>query len=143
MADKMEGVETTAVDTGKGATSQQLSDCKLTMACPLRCVNIAIAITANFTLLDQAVAQFDGRFTLRVLRSISSIRKNPHLHEALLSAISHLYSGHADTPSKRYLLAALGQGKSSSTNGDASHKTSGSEPLPEAFVYLAVLVQVE
>ncbi len=32
-------------------------------------------IKSNFTLLDRAVSQFDARFSLRALRSISSLRK--------------------------------------------------------------------
>src|SRR6185436_4120256 len=32
-------------------------------------------ILSNFSLLEKAVAQFDTRFTLRALRSISSLRK--------------------------------------------------------------------
>jgi 26S proteasome regulatory subunit N3 len=99
------------------------------------------AITGNFALLEQAVAQFDGRFTLRVLRSISSVRKSKHMAEAISIAISHLYSGVGEVPSRQFLLTALGHTQNGALNGDA-HKTGGSEPLPEAFVYLAILVQV-
>ncbi|OTA25030.1 hypothetical protein BTJ68_12116 [Hortaea werneckii EXF-2000] len=36
-------------------------------------------ITNNFTLLNAAVDAFDSRFTLRALRSISTLRKAPQL----------------------------------------------------------------
>ena len=98
------------------------------------------AITANFALLEQAVSQFDGRFTLRVLRSISSARKSSHFLESLTDAINTLYASHPESPAKHFLTNALGKSKSESINGDS--KTGQGEPLPEAFVYLAVLVQV-
>ena len=98
------------------------------------------AITANFALLEQAVSQFDGRFTLRVLRSISSTRKSPHFLESLTNAINTLYASQPDSPAKRFLTTALGQGKSGSANGDT--KAGHGDASPEAFVYLAILVQV-
>ena len=98
------------------------------------------AITANFALLEQAVSQFDGRFTLRVLRSISSARKSPHFLESLTDAINTLYASHPESPAKDFLTSALGKSKGGSTNGDS--KPGQGEPLPEAFVYLSVLVQV-
>jgi len=97
---------------------------------------------SNFALLEQAVGQFDGRFTLRVLRSISTTRKSPHFTEALTNAIANLYTSFPDAPSRSFLLTALGQNKIGTTNGDASHKAGSGEPLPEAIVYLAILVQV-
>lgn len=102
-----------------------------------------VAITSNFALLEMAVQQFDGRFTLRVLRSIPTARKSPHFQEALANAIGSLFAGNPEAPAKHFLVTALGRSKSSSiTNGDATHKTQSGDPLPEAFVYLAILVQV-
>ncbi|KAF2152668.1 26S proteasome non-ATPase regulatory subunit 3 [Myriangium duriaei CBS 260.36] len=126
MAEKMEGVETAVPEQPKGQTSQQATD----------------AIVANFALLDQAVNQFDGRFTLRVLRSIPGTRKSPHFTEALSNAITHLYSSNTDSPAKKFLLTGLGANGAGVTNGDAAHKPSSGEPLPESFAYLAILVQI-
>lgn len=99
------------------------------------------AIIANFELLEKAVAQFDGRFTLRVLRSISSMRKSDHLSQAITSAITSLYASASESPSKRFLETAL-KSSSASANGHAAPQTQDSDVLPESFVYLAVLVQV-
>jgi 26S proteasome regulatory subunit N3 len=95
---------------------------------------------ANFALLDQAVARFDGRFTLRVLRSISSMRKSPQLQDALSTAVASLYASHQDSPDKRFLESALQKTSSAPANGDA-HKEG--DVLPESFIYLAVLIQVQ
>jgi len=100
------------------------------------------AITANFALLEQAISQFDARFTLRVLRSISSTRRSPHFAEALSNAIDTLYASHPDAPSKHFLTTALGKSKGDGANGNTSQKPTAGEPLAEHFVYLAILVQV-
>lgn len=142
MADKMEGVETTTSETPKGQTSKQLtSGTSIQGLVTLHRSDCQTAITANYTLLEQAISQFDARFSLRVLRSISSTRKSPHFAEALLNAINDLYASHPDAPSKHFLTAALGKSKGA-LNGSASHKPTAGEPLAEAFVYLAILVQV-
>jgi hypothetical protein len=98
------------------------------------------AIIANFALLDQAVARFDGRFTLRVLRSISSVRKSSHLHDALSTAIASLYASHQDSPDKHFLESALQKKSSAPANGTANKDE---HILPESFIYLAVLIQVQ
>lgn len=100
------------------------------------------AITANLALLQQAVAQFDARFTLRVLRSVPSMRKSPHIKEALTKAITALYTSTPDAPSKRFLESALNSADKSVANGHAPPQLQSSPILPESFVYLAVLVQV-
>ncbi|KAH0250380.1 hypothetical protein KCV00_g351, partial [Aureobasidium melanogenum] len=123
MADKMEGVEVASAPVDNAPTAEQLSQ----------------SIIANFALLDQAVARFDGRFTLRVLRSISSMRKSPHLLDALSTAVASLYASHQDSPDKRFLESALQKTSSAPANGNASKD---GDVLPESFVYLAVLIQV-
>ena len=113
-------------------------------------------IKANFLLLERAVAQFDARFTLRVLRSISSVRK--HLSPDLLSQlIIETYT--STSPIAKTLLAALGRENASFETADDSlemeidgqtkdktqaGKTSASpkEILPEIDTYLSVLVQI-
>ena len=113
-------------------------------------------IKANFLLLERAVAQFDARFTLRVLRSISSVRK--HLSPDLLTQlITETYT--STSPIAKTLLAAIGKENASfESAGDGlemeidgqtkdktqAGKTSSSpkEILPEIDTYLSILVQI-
>ena len=114
-------------------------------------------IKANFALLDRAVAQFDARFTLRVLRSISSIRK--HLSPDLLAqVITETYT--STSPVAKPLLAALGKEDASFEGPDASSEmdvdtgakdksqstskpaTVAKDVLPEVDTYLSILVQI-
>lgn len=93
-----------------------------------------IDIKANFTLLERAVSQFDARFTLRVLRSMSSIRKqlSPDL---LAQIITETYA--STSPVAKTLVAAIGK-------EDASFETSSGakDVLPEVDFYLSILVQI-
>lgn len=103
-------------------------------------------IKSNFTLLERAVAHFDPRFTLRVLRSISSMRK--HLTpEVLAEVIVETYSASSSTAS--FLLEALGQTNafenvpaSSQMEVDSDKKPIPKETLAEVDVYLSILVQI-
>ncbi|KAJ5531101.1 hypothetical protein N7527_004494 [Penicillium freii] len=103
-------------------------------------------IKSNFTLLERAVAHFDPRFTLRVLRSISSMRK--HLTpEVLAEVIVETYSGSSSTAS--FLLEALGQTNafenapaSSQMEVDSDKKPIPKETLAEVDAYLSILVQI-
>ncbi|KGO37311.1 Winged helix-turn-helix transcription repressor DNA-binding [Penicillium expansum] len=103
-------------------------------------------IKFNFTLLERAVAHFDPRFTLRVLRSISSMRK--HLTpEVLAEVIVDTYSASSSTAS--FLLEALGQTNafenapaSSQMEVDSDKKPIPKETLAEVDAYLSILVQI-
>lgn len=101
-------------------------------------------IKTNFTLLDRAVAHFDPRFTLRVLRSISSMRK--HITpEVLAEVITETYS--ASNSTATFLLEALGQADAfenatSNMEVDSEKKAASKEVLPEADAYLSILVQI-
>ncbi|CAG8095610.1 unnamed protein product [Penicillium salamii] len=102
-------------------------------------------IKTNFTLLERAVAHFDPRFTLRVLRSISSMRK--HLTpEVLAEVIVEVYSPSSSTAS--FLLAALNQvnafenAPSNSQMEVDSEKAAPKETLAEVDAYLSILVQI-
>ncbi|KAJ5152944.1 26S proteasome regulatory subunit rpn3 [Penicillium canariense] len=104
-------------------------------------------IKNNFTLLERAVAHFDPRFTLRVLRSISSMRK--HLTpEVLTEVIVETYSASNSTAS--FLLDALEQAgafesdlASSKMEVDSEkNKAVPKEVLPEVDAYLSILVQI-
>ncbi|KAG0636105.1 proteasome regulatory subunit C-terminal-domain-containing protein [Tuber brumale] len=97
-------------------------------------------IKENFTLLERAVSLFDARFTLRVLRSLSSLRRrlNP---EILSKIVAETYPG--DHPSSRRLTTAIG---SSASRMDLDSPSEGSKDggalLPEIDIYLHLLVQI-
>ena len=114
-------------------------------------------VKANFALLERAVAQFDARFTLRVLRSISSIRK--HLSQDLLTqVITETYNSTSYVA--KTLLAALGKEDASFKSPEASSEmdidtqakdksqntgkttTTPKDILPEVDTYLSILVQI-
>ncbi len=107
-------------------------------------------IKANFVLLERAVAQFDARFTLRVLRSMSSVRK--HLSPDLLAqVITETYS--SNNPVAKTLLAAIEKEDVSFESSDAASemeidgqtkdKTSkNKDQLPEVDIYLSILTQI-
>ena len=102
-------------------------------------------IKTNFTLLDRAVAHFDPRFTLRVLRSISSMRKyiTP---EVLAEVIVETYQASSQTAS--FLLDALDKSNAfedanSKMEVDSEkNKAASKETLPEVDAYLSILVQI-
>ena len=101
------------------------------------------------------MTQFDARFTLRVLRSISSVRKylSPDL---LAQVITETYTSY--NPVARTLLAALGKQDASFGSCDASLDMEIDQPskdkalsksssvskeiLPEVDTYLSILVQI-
>ncbi|KAH0845575.1 hypothetical protein AYO21_05504 [Fonsecaea monophora] len=105
-------------------------------------------IKANLPLLERAVSQFDPRFSLRVLRSISSIRK--HLSAYVIASVvtqtwatptataMSLLSAVKDDPSFPAQQVEEWHSKRDTVQQKASHK----EILPEVDVYLSILVQV-
>ncbi|KAJ5692155.1 26S proteasome regulatory subunit rpn3 [Penicillium macrosclerotiorum] len=104
-------------------------------------------IKTNFTLLERAIAHFDPRFTLRVLRSISLMRKyiTP---EALAEVIVDTYPASSSTAT--FLLNALDQTSAFDNAPESSkmevdtekNKAASKEVLPEVDVYLSILVQI-
>lgn len=109
------------------------------------CSNLQLDIKNNFTLLEHAVAHFDSRFTLRVLRSISSMRK--HLTpEVLAQVIVDTYSSSNQTAA--FLLEGIGktgafdEAASKMDVDSEKPKSAPREPLPEVDIYLSILVQV-
>ncbi|CRG82993.1 putative 26S proteasome regulatory subunit rpn3 [Talaromyces islandicus] len=101
-------------------------------------------IKANFGLLERAVTHFDPRFTLRVLRSISSMRKqiSPDL---LAEVIVDTYP--SSSPTATFLLEALGKAEAfdaaaSKMDVDSDKKSAAREILPEVDTYLSILVQI-
>ncbi|KAL2365405.1 hypothetical protein RJZ56_001649 [Blastomyces dermatitidis] len=109
------------------------------------------AIKSNFTLLERAVTHFDPRFTLRVLRSISSMRKQLSA-DLLAQAIVETYQPTDSTAS--FLLAPIGKQSAfadaaadSSMDIDGESKTPGKgsathDVLPEIDIYLSILIQI-
>lgn len=108
-----------------------------------------VAIKANFGLLERAVSQFDPRFTLRVLRSISSIRKHISA-DVLAQVISDTYP--SSSPTAKKFLDVLGKEYRSSNDGSSEMEIDSKPPsknaatskevLPEVDVYLSILCQV-
>ncbi|KAI9827082.1 MAG: 26S proteasome non-ATPase regulatory subunit [Phylliscum demangeonii] len=112
-------------------------------------------IKANFPLLERAVAQFDARFSLRALRSISSIRKRLTA-EVLAQLIADVYP--SPSPVSRALLSALsidGNAPAAASidmdvDMDAPPPAAPAAPsapppkdvLPEVEIYVSILVQV-
>jgi 26S proteasome regulatory subunit N3 len=98
-------------------------------------------IKSDFTLLDKAVSLFDARFTLRVLRSISTIRK--HLTpEVIETVIIDTYP--KNKPWANTLLAQIGK-QDTRADGPAAPKSAlakGASPTPEIDVFLGILLQV-
>ena len=112
-------------------------------------IDTSTAIKANFALLHRAVSQFDPRFSLRVLRSISSVRKQLSAN-LLVQIIAETISTsgsvqrkflelteNENSPSKDGAVEMEVDSKPSSKNS-----TSPKESLPEVDIYLAILCQV-
>ncbi|KAK4038300.1 proteasome regulatory subunit C-terminal-domain-containing protein [Parachaetomium inaequale] len=114
-------------------------------------------IKSNFALLDRAVALFDARFSLRALRSISSIRKRL-TPDILAQAISETYtSSSASASVARQMLQAIGRSDVSLGRQPGPEMEIDSEPkpagkngakkeakdvIPEVDVFLGILTQV-
>ncbi|KAI1174751.1 putative proteasome regulatory particle subunit [Nemania sp. FL0916] len=113
-------------------------------------------IKSNFALLDRAVTLFDSRFTLRALRSISSLRKRL-TPEILSQAIAETFPPtSASAGVAKQLLAAIGQGDVSlgrqysvdmEIDSDPKAPKNGSKKenkdiIPEIDIFLGILIQV-
>ncbi|EXJ90021.1 26S proteasome regulatory subunit N3 [Capronia epimyces CBS 606.96] len=104
-------------------------------------------IKANLPLLERGVVQFDPRFSLRVLRSIPSTRKQLSGY-VLAAVVTDTYP--IPTATAISLLTAVKDDPSFPAQKvkewhgrkDAAQKTSQKEILPEIDVYLSILVQV-
>ncbi|CAG8959324.1 hypothetical protein HYFRA_00013094 [Hymenoscyphus fraxineus] len=109
-------------------------------------------IKSNFPLLERAVTLFDARFTLRALRSISSIRKRL-TPDILAQVITETYP--SNSPAARSLLVALDRenatfAKSSSTEMEIDSESKATkngkkeqkEIIPEVDIFLGILTQI-
>ncbi|OTA92420.1 hypothetical protein M434DRAFT_74645 [Hypoxylon sp. CO27-5] len=114
-------------------------------------------IKSNFALLDRAVALFDARFTLRALRSISSLRKRI-TPDILAQVIAETFSPTSSSANvAKQLLVAIGKeniplGRQSGTEMEIDSepkvpakngsKKESKEVIPEIDIFLSILVQV-
>ena len=105
-----------------------------------------VDIRSNFVLLERAVAQFDTRFTLRALRSISSLRKRL-TDRVLCSVVILTYSPNNATA--RTFIEYIGMDGEAIQSVVSQYKeevqlnkNSTKEPLPEVDIYIAILIQV-
>ncbi|KAL0467976.1 proteasome regulatory subunit C-terminal domain-containing protein [Neurospora intermedia] len=112
-------------------------------------------IKSNFALLDRAVALFDPRFSLRALRSISSIRKRL-TPDIVAQVVSETFSASSpNTQVAEHLLLAVDRpnvtlGSSSEMEIDSGSKSPAKnggkkepkEVIPEIDIFLGILAQV-
>ncbi|KAI2616862.1 proteasome regulatory subunit C-terminal-domain-containing protein [Hypoxylon sp. NC1633] len=114
-------------------------------------------IKSNFALLDRAVTLFDARFTLRALRSISSLRKRI-TPDILAQVVAETFSPASTSASvARQLLVAVGKediplGRQSNSEMEIDsepkapfkngNKKESKEIIPEIDIFLSILVQV-
>ncbi|KAG9243629.1 proteasome regulatory subunit C-terminal-domain-containing protein [Calycina marina] len=110
-----------------------------------------VDVKSNFPLLERAVTHFDARFSLRALRSISSIR-NRLTPDILAQVITETYQ--SANPAAKSLLKSLDRehaifGKTSSIemeiDTDNKPKAGKKEPkeiIPEIDVFLGILTQI-
>ncbi|KAF2724215.1 hypothetical protein K431DRAFT_262671 [Polychaeton citri CBS 116435] len=133
MADKMD------IDAVNGEKEQETVG-------PAPQVPVERIITDNFKLIDEGVNAFDPRFTLRALRSISTIRKADNLPDPILLGIRTAFTN-PKNPARRVLEQVLPAAKSPLANGSTlSEARAGlpdeSQQVPEIWAYLGLLVQV-
>ncbi|TEY39426.1 hypothetical protein BOTCAL_0457g00050 [Botryotinia calthae] len=109
-------------------------------------------IKSNFPLLEKAVALFDARYTLRALRSISSIRK--HLTADILARVITETYPTATQQAKALLIgidrenATFNKASPSEMEIDSDSKSAKNgkkepkEIIPEIDIFLSILVQI-
>jgi 26S proteasome regulatory subunit N3 len=110
-----------------------------------------IDIKSNFPLLERAVTLFDARFSLRALRSISSIRKRL-TPDILAQVITETYP--SSSPAARSLLVAIGRENATFTkpvstemeidvdSKSKSPKKEQKDIIPEVEIFLGILIQI-
>ena len=103
-------------------------------------------ITNNFDLIRQAVDAFDSRFTLRALRSTSTLRKSDKFTEAIVHGIRTAFPK-PNMGARKVLEAMLPDKATAMQNGTSTPSgkekdASEEQQLPEIWAYLGILVQV-
>ncbi|KAF4925673.1 putative 26S proteasome regulatory subunit rpn3 [Colletotrichum viniferum] len=114
-------------------------------------------INSNFALLDRAVVLFDARFTLRALRSISTIRKRLTPDIIAQAIVETFPATVASGNVAKQLLIAIGRenvplGRSSGPEMEVDsepaktakngQKKEAKEIIPEIDIFLGILIQV-
>ncbi|KAK1848083.1 proteasome regulatory particle subunit [Colletotrichum chrysophilum] len=114
-------------------------------------------IKSNFALLDRAVVLFDARFTLRALRSISTIRKRLTPDIIAQAIVETFPATVASGNVAKQLLIAIGRenvplGRSSGPDMEVDsepaktakngQKKEAKEIIPEIDIFLGILIQV-
>ena len=106
--------------------------------------------------MERGVSQFDTRFTLRALRSISSLRKRLS-YKVIRDAIIAAYP--SNHPTAKALMRTAEQGLDDTANGHKADSEggedammidtpsnqkgrAGKEAIPEVEIFISVLIQV-
>ena len=106
-----------------------------------------IVIINNFALIRQAVEAFDSRFTLRALRSISTLRKSDKFAEAIVLGVRTAFPK-PNMGARKVLEEMLPDSVTTMQNGVAEadkkekEKDGDEQQVPEIWAYLGILVQV-
>ena len=104
-------------------------------------------IINNFALIRQAVEAFDSRFTLRALRSISTLRKSDKFAEAIVMGVRTAFPK-PNMGARKVLEEMLPESVTAMQNGVAEgekkekERDADEQQLPEIWAYLGILVQV-
>ncbi|KAK6498574.1 26S proteasome non-ATPase regulatory subunit [Arthrobotrys musiformis] len=102
-------------------------------------------ITANFALLERAVANFDARYTLRVLRSLNTLRKR-FTASILVDIVKKTFPpSHPALPSLEIALAdrsIASNDDGTAMDVDTADTKSPDAILPEVDIYLNLAIQV-
>lgn len=97
-------------------------------------------IKQNFTLLERAVTLFDARFTLRVLRSLASLRRKI-TPEIIAKVVNEYYpSGHSSCSNLLLTVEEVESGME--VDDQPAESKTHPDVLPEIDVYLHLLVQI-
>ncbi|KAH7345253.1 proteasome regulatory subunit C-terminal-domain-containing protein [Rhizoctonia solani] len=101
-------------------------------------ISVGAEIKANLGLLDRAVSTVEPRFTVRVLRNLTGLRKKlnaDHLREAISSAYPK------DSPARKALAPYVPSASSAGMDVDSAPSAkSAVEPIPEIDVYIRLLL---
>ena len=79
----------------------------------------SLVIINNFELIKQAVDAFDSRFTLRALRSISTLRKSDKFAEAIVQGIRTAFPK-PNMGARKVLESMLPESATSMQNGTST-----------------------
>ncbi|KAF9445730.1 diphenol oxidase-A2 [Macrolepiota fuliginosa MF-IS2] len=96
-------------------------------------------IKSNIALIDRAVSTLEPRFTHRVLRSLTALRRRTDA-VVLRNAIDEIYP--KDSTTRKSLLSWLpgSSDSGSSMDIDSSGKSTPQEPVPEVEVYIRLVI---